>query len=186
MLRWPWLPMPETLEQDKMTDTDQAETGKDAEKRPGSVRRRTAARLAAIQTLFQASASGKPLTDVIPGFREHFLPNLLIEFEIDRLDEDHFTRIVFAASDGGETINAVIAPLLSEGWVIERIGEVDRAVLWLAYIELRDMVHVPVRAVITEYTALAETCGADSGFVNALLDRLARDLRVAEMQTVTS
>ena len=31
------------------------------------------------------------------------------------------------------------------------------------------MVHVPVRAVITEYTALAETCGADSGFVNACL-----------------
>lgn len=166
--------------------TDQAENGMDTEKRPGSVRRRTAARLAAIQTLFQASASGKPLTDVIPGFREHFLPNLLIEFEIDRLDEDHFTRIVFTASDSGEAINAVIAPLLSEGWVIERIGEVDRAVLWLAYIELRDMVHVPVRAVITEYTALAETCGADSGFVNALLDRLARDLRVAEMQPATS
>ena len=155
-------------------------------KRPGSVRRRTAARLAAIQTLFQAAASGKPLTEVLPSFSEHFLPGLLTDFDIERLDEDHYTRIVFAASDGGESIDAVITPMLSEGWAIDRIGEVDRAVLRLAYIELRDTPHVPVKAVITEYTALAETCGADSGFINAILDRLARELRVAEMQSSSS
>ena len=164
-----------------MTEFDQAS---DAEKRrPGSVRRRTAARLAGIQVLFQADASKKPLTEVIPGFKSHFLPRLLEEFEIDRLDEDHFTQIIFAASAEAAAIDAVISPLLSTGWVIERIGDVDRAALHLAYIELRDTVHVPARTVITEYTALAETCGADSGFVNAILDKLARVLRVAEMQS---
>lgn len=167
-----------------MTETDQDEPA--AKRRPGSVRRRTAARLAAIQVLFQADASKKSLTEVIPRFRQHFLPRLLEEFEIDRLDEDHFTKIVFAASAESGAIDGVISPLLSEGWVIERIGDVDRAALRLAYIELRDTVHVPARAVITEYTALAETCGAESGFVNAILDKLAREMRVAEMQSSTS
>ncbi len=167
-----------------MAETDHG--GETEKKRPGSVRRRTASRLAGIQVLFQTGASKKPLSEVIPDFREYFLPRLLKEFEIDRLDEDHFTRIIHAASAEGDAIDAVIAPLLSEGWVIDRIGDVDRVALWLAYIELRDTAHVPARAVITEYTALAETCGADSGFVNAILDRLARDLRGAEMEASAS
>ena len=49
-------------------------------------------------------------------------------------------------------------------------------------IELSGNPHVPARAVgITEYTAIADSCGGDGDFVNAILDRLARQYRIEEM-----
>ena len=150
-------------------------------KRPVSVRRRSASRLAAVQTLFEVWASGKPATEVVPSFQTRFLPALLEDFGIDRMDDDHYTGVVFPALDRADEIDGVIAPLLKDGWTLARLGEVERSALRAAYIELQTMPHVPARTVAGEYTAIAEACGGDQAFVNAVLDRLARDLRGDEM-----
>ena len=150
-------------------------------RRPVSVRRRSASRLAAVQTLFQIWASGLPASEAMPSFRAHFLPALLEDFGIDRVDEDHYSGVVTAVLDRIEEIDAVVAPLLKDGWTLERLGGVDRSALRAAFIELQSMPHVPARTVAGEYTAIAEACGGDHAFVNAVLDRLARDLREGEM-----
>ena len=150
-------------------------------RRPKSVRRRSASRLAAVQTLFQSKNSQVPVSDVVPQFQEHFLPELLVDFEIDRIDTEHYTTLVFHATDRSDEIDARISPLLKDSWTIERMGSVERAVIGAAMIELSETPHVPARAVITEYTAIADSCGGDSDFVNAILDRLARQFRTEEM-----
>ena len=155
--------------------------GADGQRRPVSVRRRSASRLAAVQTLFQVWASGLPADEVVPSFRARFLPALLEDFEIDRVDEDHYSGVVTAALDRAEEIDSKVTPLLKEGWALERLAGVDLAALRAAFVELQSMPNVPARTVASEYTAIAEACGGDHAFVNAVLDRLARDLREAEM-----
>ena len=158
-----------------MTDTEQDK------RRPKSVRRRSASRLAAVQTLFQSKSSKIPVTDIVPQFQDHFLPELLKEFEIDRIDTEHYTTLVFNATDRGAEIDDTITPLLKDSWTVDRLGLVERATIGAAMIELSETPHVPARAVITEYTAIADSCGGDSDFVNAILDKLARRFRVVEM-----
>ncbi len=150
-------------------------------RRPKSVRRRSASRLAAVQTLFQSKNSNIPVTEIVPQFQDHFLPELLVDFEIDRIDSEHYTTLVFHATDRKDEIDASIAPFLKDSWTVERMGSVERAVIGAAMIELSETPHVPARAVITEYTAIADSCGGDSDFVNAILDRLARQFRIEEM-----
>ena len=101
------------------------------------------------------------------------------------MDEEHYTRLVFTASTDAAGIDDELRPLLKEGWTLERIDEVERSVLRAAFVELRDMPHIPAKAVITEFTAIADSCAGDSDFINALLDRLARRLRPVEMPALS-
>ena len=169
------------MDHDGINDPGEIAPDADEKRRPKSVRRRSASRLAAVQTIFQAKNSQLPVTDIVPQYQDHFLPELLIDFEIDRIDNDHYTTLVFHAADRDDEINAAIAPLLRDDWTVERLGIVERSVIGAAMIELTETPHVPARAVITEYTAIADSCGGDSDFINAILDRLARQMRVDEM-----
>jgi N utilization substance protein B len=154
----------------------------DEDKRPKSLRRRAASRLAAVQTLFQCWASQKDPTAIVPQFKDHFLPELLKEFDIASIDDGHYTNLVFGAYQEAEQIDAEIAPLLRDDWSIERLGEVERSVIRAAYIEFRNTPNIPARTVITEYTAIADSCGGDSNFVNAILDKFSHQYRKIEME----
>ncbi len=150
-------------------------------RRSRSVRMRSAARLAAVQTLFQIKASERVATEVVPSFRTHFLPALLKDFGIESMDENHYTQVVFATLEKQQAIDANLTPLFKDGWTIERMSTVDLSALRSAYTELDALGHIPARTVIDEYTAITEACGGDYAFVNALLDKLARSLRKSEM-----
>ncbi len=149
--------------------------------RPKSLRRRTVSRLAAIQTLFQCWASDKPPLDIVPSYKKHFLPRLLDDFEISSHDDEHYMNLVFTAMADGDALDEVIVPYLKTGWTMARIAEVERSVFRGASVELRDMPHIPARSIIVEYTALADSCGGDGDFTNAILDRLAKHYRPDEM-----
>ena len=151
--------------------------------RPKAIRGRSAARLAAVQTLFQCWASGKPADEVIPAFKVNFLPALLKDFDLEAMDEERYNLLVVSVLDESEAIDAILAPMLKEGWSLERLSEVDKASLRAGYIELNREAELPAPVIIQEYTAIAESCGGDYMLVNALLDRLGRDLRPDEMTT---
>ena len=144
-----------------------------------SVRRRTAARLAAVQTLFQCHASQSPPTKVIPRFKNHFLDDLLAEFEISHLNEDHYQHIIWSAIADMAEIDEKIKSHLRPDWPFERIGGVERAALSAAYIEFRDMADIPAKVVIAEYAAIADSCNGNRQFTQAILDKLAHHHRDA-------
>ena len=78
-------------------------------------------------------------------------------------------------------LDAEIAACLSEGWTLDRLTTIERAVLRAGTYELRMMPHIPARAAVSEYASISDSCGCDVPFVNAVLDRVARAARVVEM-----
>ncbi len=147
-------------------------------------RRRSAARLAAIQALFQIDFSAATPDDVIAEFAAHRLKGELDGEAIVAAERGWFEALVTGVDAERAALDEKIAPLLGESWSLDRLGGVQRAVLRAAAYELMVRREVPARVVISEYVDLA---GAFSGaeevsFVNAVLDRLARELRAGEFE----
>ena len=147
------------------------------------IRRRSAARLAAIQITYQSLITGQSAVDFVPQFLLHYADELSQSFCVKDLDHDHLADLYAGVEAGRDELDRVIDAALSVGWSIDRLALIELAVLRCGACELTLMPHIPARAVVSEYTALSDSCGCEVGFVNAILDGLARGTRVAEMQS---
>jgi transcription antitermination protein NusB len=145
--------------------------------------KRRAARFGAVQALYQLEAAGAPVDVVIGEFHAHRLADLLEPLELDdkppSVDREWFTTVTRGAWRLAPELDPLIAAKLSQGWSLERLGYLLRAVLRAGAFELAERPDVPPRVVINEYVGLAHDFLApdDAGFVNAVLDRLASELR---------
>lgn len=151
--------------------------------KPVPVRRRSAARLAAIQVTYQAMMSGKSAVTIAPEFLSHYAGDVIKSFRVKDLDHDHFNALYAGMEANDSDLEDEIASCLGAGWTLDRLTVIDRAVLRAGTFELRRMPHIPARAAISEYASLSDACGCDVAFVNAVLDRVARAARVVEMGT---
>ena len=95
----------------------------------------------------------------------------------------HLTHLYAGVASGQADLDQMIGEALSEGWSVERLARIELAVLRCGAFELTAMPHIPARAVVSEYAALSDACGCEVGFVNAVLDGLARGARIVEMQS---
>ncbi|MGA1019345.1 MAG: transcription antitermination protein NusB [Candidatus Puniceispirillales bacterium] len=162
-----------------MTETDDAKPDK-SDLRPASIRRRAAARIAAVQTLYQQWGSGHPLTDVVVSFQNRFLPELLKEFKLTHLNDQHYTRLVFGVDARRANMDEHISAYLGQGWTMERINQIDRDILRLAMLEFEDLPDISARTIIAEYSAIADSWEVDTAYITAILDRLAHQFRPQE------
>lgn len=162
-----------------MTETDDAKPDK-SDLRPASIRRRAAARIAAVQTLYQQWGSGQPLTDVVVSFQNRFLPELLKEFKLTHLNDQHYTRLVFGVDARRANMDEHISAYLGQGWTMERINQIDRDILRLAMLEFEDLPDISARTIIAEYSAIADSWEVDTAYITAILDRLAHKFRPQE------
>jgi len=162
-----------------MTETDDAKPDK-SDLRPASIRRRAAARIAAVQTLYQQWGSGQPLTDVVVSFQNRFLPKLLKEFKLTHLNDQHYTRLVFGVDARRANMDEHISAYLGQGWTMERINQIDRDILRLAMLEFEDLPDISARTIIAEYSAIADSWEVDTAYITAILDRLAHQFRPQE------
>ena len=148
-----------------------------------SITKRRAARFAAIQALYQIEFVGGPSATVVAEFDDHRLSELFEPFLPDDpppdVDRTWFKLLVLGASARQEEVDGSIRPRLGVGWTIERLSAPMRALLRCATFELGFRSDVPASVVVDEYVELAFGFfeGSEPGFVNALLDRLSRDLR---------
>ena len=147
--------------------------------------RRRAARFGAIQALYQTELSGNDVQGVIAEFQTHRLADLLEPLELEdrppRVDRAWFARLTEGAWRQAPELDPMIAATLAEGWTLARGGYLLRAFLRAGAYELAACPDVPVRVVISEYVQLAHAFLSEdeAGFVNAVLDRLASQLRPA-------
>lgn len=147
------------------------------------ITKRRAARFAAIQALYQIEVMGARPGPVVVEFDDHRLSELFEPFLPDEpapdVDRDWFKLVVLGASEQVGRLDAEIAPLLTSGWTMERLSAPMRALLRCASYELAFRFDVPPSVVVDEYVELAFSFfeGGEPGFVNAILDRLSRDLR---------
>lgn len=147
------------------------------------INRRRAARLAAVQALYQLDLVGGRAAAVVAEFSEHRLAGLLEPILPDQpspqVDREWFMLLVRGAWAGHERLDLVLEGCLGENWTLERCGFLLRALLRAGAYELAERTDVPVAVVINEYVEVAKlfAAGTESGFVHAALDKAAPQLR---------
>lgn len=141
---------------------------------------RSAARLAAVQALFQLESSGADWRDVRDEFRTHRFGQDIEGDSYREADPALFDRILGSAIDRQAQIDQSMDRALAEAWPIRRIDPTIRAVFRAAGAELFDGGDTPPKVVISEFVDVTRAFfpeGKEAGFVNAVLDRMAREAR---------
>jgi transcription antitermination protein NusB len=144
-------------------------------------RSRSAARLAAVQALYQHEMEGTPVPRLIKEFHDHRLGATIEDQRYYEAERDFFDDIVSGAQARRSEIDALISQRLAEGWSLERLDRPMRAILRAGAYELIARADVPVGSVISEYVDVAHAFydKRESGFVNGLLDAIAKEARPA-------
>jgi len=143
---------------------------------------RSAARLAAVQALYQMELTGTGADETVFEFTEHRFGREAETGMAGEIDAEFFARLVRGVPDHQAEIDAGIAKVLSADWRLSRIDSILRAILRVAAFELVSARDVPGKVVIDEYVDVAHAffTGDEPSFVNAALDSLARRKRAAE------
>jgi N utilization substance protein B len=156
--------------------------------RSPKAQRRGAARIAAVQALYQIELTGASPDRVLREFVAHRIEpqpkdEAGAEEEIGETDRELFAAIVRGACEKRAELDEMVGSALAVGWSLERMDRVLRALLRAGAYELFARAETPARVAITEYVGVANAFyeGREPGFVNGVLDKLARVLRPEEM-----
>ena len=145
-------------------------------------RSRSAARLAAVQALYQHDMEGTPIARLLTEFHDHRLGATIEDETYYAAEQDFFDDVVSGAHARRDEIDGLISGRLAEGWSLERPDRPMRAILRAGAYELVARRDVPVGSVISEYVDVAHAFydKRESGFVNGLLDAIAKEARAAQ------
>ena len=140
---------------------------------------RSAARLAAVQALYQQEMEGTPTPRLIHEFHAHRLGATIGDVTYADAEESFFDDLVSGTSARLAEIDELITARLAKGWSLARLDKPMKALLRVGAYELLARVDVPVATVLTEYVDVAKAFydKRETGFVNGLLDALAKVAR---------
>jgi N utilization substance protein B len=140
---------------------------------------RSAARLAAVQALYQQEMEPAPIAPLLHEFHHHRLGATIDGVEYIDAEVDFFDDIVKGADARSEELDALIAGRLAEGWSLARLDKPMKAILRAGAYELVARADVPAASVISEYVDVAKAFydARETGFVNGLLDAIAKEVR---------
>ncbi len=148
-----------------------------------SLDQRSAARLAIVQALYQMEVAGKGLNEVFAEFESHWIGREIEGVQYKPAELGFFRDVLQGVLTDQVAIDRQIDRVLSGGWPLARVEAVMRAAMRAGAYELRARKDVPARAAIKEYVDVAGAFfgPTESGMVNAVLDKIAREERAAEM-----
>lgn len=140
---------------------------------------RSAARLAAVQALYQLDMEGTPLAVLLHEFHQHRLGATIEDVTYAPAEEAFFDDIVSGTHQRSDEIDALVTARLSSGWSLDRLDKPMRQILRAGTYELLARPDVATATVISEYVDVAHAFydKRESGFVNGLLDGVAKDVR---------
>ncbi|HEX3339951.1 MAG: transcription antitermination factor NusB [Pseudolabrys sp.] len=155
-----------------------ARDDKDARK----ANKRGAARLAAVQALYQMDLAGTGLNEILAEFESHWIGREVEGAQYLPAEAAFFRDIVSGVVQEQRELDPLIDEALSKGWPLKRIETVLRAALRAGAYELIHRTDVPARVVVAEYADVVAAFVErdETGMVNAVLDQLARRLRAGE------
>ncbi len=142
-------------------------------------RARSAARLAAVQALYQQEMEGTLMPRLLDEFHRHRLGATIEGVEYADAEVDFFDDLVKGVDARREEVDAAISAKLSSGWTLERLDKPMRQILRAGTYELIARIDVPTATVISEYVDVADAFydKREKGFVNGLLDGVAKAVR---------
>ncbi|MFZ5746500.1 MAG: transcription antitermination factor NusB [Pseudomonadota bacterium] len=140
---------------------------------------RAAARLAAVQALYQLEMEATPLPQLLAEFHQHRLGAVIEDVEYADADVFFFDDIVKGVDARRDEIDRLIESKLAEGWSLDRLDKPMRQILRAGAYELIARNDVPTGAVISEYLDVADAFydRREKGFANGLLDAIAKEVR---------
>jgi N utilization substance protein B len=146
--------------------------------------RRGAARLAAVQALYQMDLAATPINEALAQFESHWIGREVEGEEYLPAEAAHFRSVVEGVVADQRRLDPMIDQALQKSWPLKRIETVLRAILRAGAYELDRKPDVPARVVVTEYVDVAHAFvdNEETGMVNAVLDQLARQLRAGEFE----
>jgi N utilization substance protein B len=141
--------------------------------------RRGAARLAAVQALYQMDIAGAGVNEIFAEFESHWLGREVEGAEYLPAEAAFFRDVVSGVVREQRRLDPLIDAALARGWPLKRIEALLRAVLRAGAYELDHRRDVPARVVVSEYADVASAFvdADETGMINAVLDQLARQMR---------
>lgn len=145
---------------------------------------RSAARLAAVQALYEMEVTEKGLNEVFAEFEAFWLGNEIEGEQYNDAEVAFFRDVLSGVLEDQGPLDRLIDKTLVEGWPLARVDSVLRAILRAGAYELKKRTDVPARVVIKEYVDVAGAFFGleEAGMINAVLDHMARHLRAAEFE----
>ncbi len=144
--------------------------------------RRGAARLAAVQALYQMDVAATSLDKILAEFETHWIGREIEGDQYLPAEEAFFREVVSGVVAEQRKLDPMIDAALTRGWPLKRVEALLRAILRAGAYELDHRRDVPARVVISEYVDVANAFvdAEETGMVNAVLDQLARQIRADE------
>lgn len=154
-----------------MTTSDDATPTPASPRQPRAGDRRRA-RVLAMQGLYQRHFSKTPVSDIEAEF--------MVDNDMSKVDVLYFRDLLRGVHAQQEELDALLGPVLDRP--IQEVDPIELAIVRLGAYELKNRLDVPYRVVINEGIELAKRFGGTDGhkFVNSILDKLSRRLRMAE------
>ena len=142
-------------------------------------RSRSAARLAAVQALYQREMEQTPVPKLLHEFHHHRLGATIEGVEYQDAEVDFFDDLVSGVAAREAELDSAIAARLAPDWPLHRLDRPMRQILRAGAYELAARIDVPTGTVISEYVDVAKAFYGqkEAGFVNGLLDAVAKDVR---------
>jgi N utilization substance protein B len=155
-----------------------------SDKEARKANKRGAARLAAVQALYQMDLAGAGLNEILSQFESHWIGREVEGAQYLPAEAAFFRDIVTGVVREQRALDPLIDAALAARWPLKRIETILRAVLRAGAFELGHRRDVPARVVVSEYAdvAAAFVGREETGMVNAVLDQLARELRADEFR----
>ncbi|GJD35605.1 transcription antitermination factor NusB [Methylobacterium aerolatum] len=157
--------------------------GNPSETKKPAINPRSGARLAVVQALYEMDISGKGVLDAVAEFEAYWIGREVDGIEHPPAETSFFRDLLRGVVDEQRAIDQQLDGALSEGWPLRRIETVLRAILRAGAYELMYRPDVPARAAISQYMDVTHSFydADEPGLVNAVLDRIARKVRPAEV-----
>ncbi|MFA1623329.1 transcription antitermination factor NusB [Rhizobium mongolense] len=154
-------------------------TSENPERQVKAANQRGAARLAAVQALYQMDIGGTGVLEIVAEYEAHRLGQEIDGETYLKADAAWFRSIVSGVVREQLRLDPLIASALQDDWALSRLDSTVRAILRAGVFELLDRKDVPVAVIVTEYVEIAQAFFEDDEpkLVNAVLDRIAKQLR---------
>lgn len=146
---------------------------------PARSKSRAAARLAAVQALYQREMEATPLARLLDEFHQHRLGREIEDAQYAEAEVDFFDDVVRGVEARQDEIDALLTDRLAQGWTLARLDKTMLQILRAGAYELIARADVPTGTAISEYVDVAHAFfdEREAKFVNGVLDAVAKAVR---------
>ena len=141
---------------------------------------RGAARLAAVQALYQMDIGGTGVLEIVAEYEEYRLGREIDGETYLKADASWFRSIVAGVVRDQRKLDPMIGAALQDDWALSRLDSTVRAILRCGTFELLERKDVPIAVIVTDYVEIAKAFFEDNDepkLDNAVLDRIAKQVR---------